>query len=635
MIRDRIVSGLRDHRLSEKLQLDSNLTLTTAISLARESEMVKKQQPLLRGQVQENQTLEVGAVQRQTLRRQPRPPLGRQPQNPPLSQSGTCQRCGHAPAHDRQKCPARQARCRKCGKLGLFQAVCRTKSVSEVRLEDANDLDAFLGTVQSGDKHAWKIKLPLDEQKVEWRIDTGADVTAIPEKLFKQLPRKMLLPVYKTVRGAGQQLLSVKGRFRTTLKKGGKAMSEEIYVIPNLKSPLLGVTVIEALGLAAQLQVVADELNDPAREFPHLFKGLGKTSAKYRITLQEGAEPYAINVPRRIAIPLMPKVKAEIERMARLGVISRIEEPTKWCAGMVVVPKSGGKVRICVDLTRLNHSVQRERHILPAVDQTLARVAGATVFSKLDANSGFWQIPLAPESRPLTTFLTPFGRYCFNRLPFGITSAPEYFQHYMSKVLEGLEGTVCLIDDILVYGAEEHDAQLRAVLKRLEAEGLTLNRDKCSFKATRVKFLGHVIDGSGISPDPEKISVICKLKEPQNVSELRRFLGMANQMSKFAPNLAETTKPLRDLLNKKSQWVWDSTQEQAFQVVKQSLSSSPVLALYDPSLETAVSADASSFGLGAVLLQREPEQEWRPVTYISRAMTSTETRYAQNEKALA
>ena len=222
--------------------------------------MVKKQQPLLRGQVQENQTLEVGAVQRQTLRRQPRPPPGRQPQNPPLSQSGTCQRCGRAPAHDRQKCPARQARCRKCGKLGHFQAVCRTKSVSEVRLEDANDLDAFLGTVQSGDKHAWRIKLPLDEQEVEWRIDTGADVTAIPEKLFKQLPRKMLLPVYKRVRGAGQQLLSVKGRFRATLKKGGKAMSEEIYVIPNLRSPLLGVTAIEALGLAAQLQVVADEL---------------------------------------------------------------------------------------------------------------------------------------------------------------------------------------------------------------------------------------------------------------------------------------------------------------------------------------------------------------------------------------
>ena len=110
-----------------------------------------------------------------------------------------------------------------------------------------------------------------------------------------------------------------------------------------------------------------------------------------------------------------------------------------------------------------------ERHILPAVDQTLARVAGATVFSKLDANSGFWQIPLAPESSPLTTFLTQFGRYCFNRLPFGITSAPEYFQCYMSKVLEGLEGAVCLIDDTLVYGkgAEKHDARLRAVLKRL------------------------------------------------------------------------------------------------------------------------------------------------------------------------
>ena len=211
-----------------------------------------------------------------------------------------------------------------------------------------------------------------------------------------------------------------------------------------------------------------------------------------------------------------------------------------------MVPKQGGKVRICVDLTHLNENVRRERHILPAIDQTLAQVAGAKVFSKLDANSGFWQVPLAPESRPLTTFLTPFGRYCFNWLPFGITSAPEFFQHYMSKVLEGLEGVVCLVDDVLVYGKdqEEHDERSRAVMERLQHERLTLNREKCMFSQSRVKFLGHVIDQSGISPDPDKIAAICRLKQPENVSEVRRFLGMANQMSKFAPHLADRTKPL-------------------------------------------------------------------------------------------
>ena len=169
--------------------------------------------------------------------------------------------------------------------------------------------------------------------------------------------------------------------------------------------------------------------------------------------------------------------------MEEMGVIAKVEQPTEWCAGMVVVPKADSKVRICVDLTRLNESVKRERHPLPAVDQTLAQLAGAKVFTKLDANSGFWQIPLAPASSLLTTFITPFGRYCFHRLPFGISSAPEHFQRRMTEALSGLPGAVCMMDDILVHGRsrEEHDERLRQVLQRLSDLGMTLNSEKCMF----------------------------------------------------------------------------------------------------------------------------------------------------------
>ena len=141
-------------------------------------------------------------------------------------------------------------------------------------------------------------------------------------------------------------------------------------------------------------------------------------------------------------------MKEELERMEAMGVISKVDEPTDWCAGLVVVPKSNGQVRICVDLTKLNESVCRERHLLPSVEQILAQLEGAKVFSKLDANSGFWQIELAPESAKLTTFISPFGRFCFNRLPFGITSAPDHFQKRMSSILAGLDGVVCLIDGV-------------------------------------------------------------------------------------------------------------------------------------------------------------------------------------------
>ena len=164
-----------------------------------------------------------------------------------------------------------------------------------------------------------------------------------------------------------------------------------------------------------------------------------------------------------------------------MGIISKVDEPTEWCAGMVVVPKANGKVRICVDLTKLNESILREYHPLPSVDHTLAQLAGATISSKLDANSGFWQIGLSPESAKLTTFITPFGRFCFNRLPFGISSAPEHFQKRITQVLEGTDGVLCQMDDILVYGKSvgEHNQHLEATLHKLQEANLTLNEEKC------------------------------------------------------------------------------------------------------------------------------------------------------------
>jgi transposase InsO family protein len=297
------------------------------------------------------------------------------------------------------------------------------------------------------------------------------------------------------------------------------------------------------------------------------------------------------------------------------------------------VPKVNGRVRICVDLSKLNESVKRERHPLPVVDQTLAQLGGAKLFTKLDANSGFWQIPLAPASSHLTTFITPFGRYRFNRLPFGISSAPEHFQKRMSEALTGLAGTVCMMDDILIHGAtrEEHDQRLQAVLQRLSDLGMTLNAEKCIFAQTSVKFLGHVVDTQEIGPDPDKIEAVVQFATPTSVGEVRRFLGMVNQLSKFSPNLASHTQPLREL-EKDRTWIWEDAQRQAFEKVKQMLVASPILALFDPNLETILSADASSYGLGAVLLQKQVAGQLLPVAYISRSMTPTERRYAQIEK---
>ena len=243
------------------------------------------------------------------------------------------------------------------------------------------------------------------------------------------------------------------------------------------------------------------------------------------------------------------------------------------------MPKKSGAIRICVDLKKLHEGVLCEVHPLPRVDETLALLAGATVFSILDAYSGF--CPLAKESQLLTTFITPFGRYCFNKLPFGITSAPELFQKRIKRILDGLNGVVCQMNDILIFGSNqaEHDSRLLAVLKRLKEKNVTLNPEKCEFRKKSVKLLGHLIDSRGIRADPDKTLALENIKVPNSVSELRRFLGMANQL---APHLAEISQPLRELLSPRQSWHWGPAQEKAFAKVKEELIHPTVLTLYDP-----------------------------------------------------
>ena len=295
-----------------------------------------------------------------------------------------------------------------------------------------------------------------------------------------------------------------------------------MYVVKDLKTNLLGLPAITALNLVARVQSISGSKESLMKQHPKLFTGLGTLGNEYKISLKPEAKPYALCTARQVPISMRNEVEKELNRMESLAVISRIDEPSPWCAGMVIVPKPSGKVRICVDMKPLNENVMREFHPLPAVDETLAQLSGARRFTKLDANA-VWQIPLAKESRSLTTFITPFGRYQFNALPFGITCAPELCQKRMNTLLSNLKGVLCLMDDVLVYGKDqrEHDKRLKVVLQRIEAAGMTLNSDKCEVSKTQLKFLGHIIDQSGVRADPAKTETIMQMSAPQNVAEVR------------------------------------------------------------------------------------------------------------------
>ena len=338
------------------------------------------------------------------------------------------------------------------------------------------------------------------------------------------------------------------GQAVVELTSEGKSCKQPIYIIEDLQNNLLGLPVITALQLLTKVDSI--QPGNVQQSFPKLFQGLGTLKGDYQIQLRPDAKPYALYTVRNIPIPHRGKVKQELERIEELGVISKVDKPILWCAGMVMVPKKSGDVRICVDLKPLNESVLRETHQLPGVDETLAQLTGASVMSKLDANSGFWKIPLSKDSCELITFITLFGRYCFNKLPFGISSAPE--QKRMSTILDGLIDVLCLMDDILIFEKDqkEHDIRLTAVLERIQAAGVTLNKDKCEFNKTSLTLIGHTIDGRGISLDPQKTAAISKMVSPKSTTELRLFMGMVNQLGKFSPQIAELSKPMQKLLRK-------------------------------------------------------------------------------------
>ena len=184
---------------------------------------------------------------------------------------------------------------------------------------------------------------------------------------------------------------------------------------------------------------------------------------------------------------------------------------------------------------------------------------------------------------------------------------------------------VCFMDNVLILGSnkDEHNIRLMAVLQRLEKAGVTLNFQKCQFLQESIKILGHVIDKNGIHANPEKTTPISKMKPPQSVSDLRRFMGLVNQLGKFSSRIAEISQPVRELLHSNRAWICGPDQEKSFSEIKQELTKPAVLALYNPQTETKMSADASSFGLGAVLLQLN-DQSWKPVTYASRSLMGME-----------
>ena len=511
----------------------------------------------------------------------------------------------------------------------------------EFSVAEVEQRKAEIQHIKLDDSSRWTHPLVMNGDIVVVKLDTGAQANLLSEQDYRMLRiRPRLHKASVKLTDYSNNEIATNGSCILDVKVCGVNRKVRFVVVSRGPS-LLGAQACERLGLVSRVfNITTGEIQHELEEsrelkectLPEVNNKLSSIPFTHEITLAENCTP-VINAPRRVPVAIKDKLKSEIQRMVDLGVIEKVEAPTDWVNSIVVVGKPNGSIRVCLDPKDLNKAIKRERFQLPTREDIFSNMAGATWFSKLDASQAFWQVRLTEKSKDYTTFNTPFGRYRYCRLPYGLCSAPEVFHKVMEVMMEGLEGTRVYMDDILVWGhtAEEHDARLKMVKQRIDKYGLLMNWDKCCIKKREIVFIGEILSENGVSPNPERIAAVLNMKTPHNKEAVQRALGCINFVGKFVDNLAARCKHMRSLLCKNNQWCWNHEHEKEWIELKKTLSSKPVLSFFDQRLPTKISSDASKDGLGAVLLQCHG-QDWRPVAYAARGMTACETRYAQIEK---
>lgn len=561
----------------------------------------------------------------------------------PSRQRGECYRCGKSGHYGRDpNCPAKGQVCKKCGKKDHFAKVCRSKGNDDRNNENLNQIEENCEyAFHIHDDNTPMIGVKVGGINLDVLIDSGASSNIISEKTWESLKAQRIScvsqkgPTKKNLYAyASKTPLAIKGTFTCDVKAGQRETTAEFLVIKGEGTPLLGRKTATELGtLKVGVDVAAICEEDIFTKYPTVFQGVGKLNSR-QVTLHVDPNAKPVAQPlRRTPFQLREKVTDKIKELIHHDIIEPVEGPTPWVNPVVIVPKTGGDIRLCIDMRRANEAIIRTHYTIPTVDELLQNMNGSQFFSKLDLKWGYHQLELTPESREITTFATHDGLYRYKRLLFGVTSASEIYQHEISTTLAGIEGVENISDDIIVHAPDQatHDQRLHETLQRLQDSNLTLNKEKCVFNMSNLVFMGVLLSEKGVGPTKERVAAILDTREPESVAEVRSFLGLANYSSRFIPHFATQTEPLRRLLKKGTQFQFGPDQKKAFQSLKQSMAKAGTLAYFDKSAPTKIVADASPVGLGAVLLQKQQKQ-WTPIHYASRGLTECEQRYSQTEK---
>eukprot|EP00079_Xenopus_tropicalis_P016020 XP_004914327.1 PREDICTED: uncharacterized protein K02A2.6-like [Xenopus tropicalis] len=669
-LRDRVVCGLCSESIQRKLLTESALTYQKAVDIAMSMEAVSRESQHL------SNSLKVNAMSFASE-----------------SPKAKCFRCGKS-NHTQNECFYKDQLCHNCGKKGHIARSCKGAK-TEVKIprvfgkgnyvkskgmakkktihkmgteterlneETSSDTESELtlhnvtatsqnpapGNIMKRENEEGtaviKIQPKIEGLRVEMEVDTGAAVSIISGELYRDKLSHIRLRhtniVLKTYTG---EVIRPEGVIKVCVKLNKQRARLPLYIVTGNAVPLFGREWLrrihldwrEIKSISAVHRSNEGTLDSLLKQHEKVFSEELGTFNGYTATinLKPGTQPKFFQA-RVVPYAIRPKVEEEINHLLKQGIISPVRF-SEWATPIVPVIKKGGNVRICGDFkVTVNPALCAEHYPLPRIEDLFASLAGGKRFSKLDLSQAYLQIPVHENSRKYLTITTHKGMFVYNRLPFGITSAPSIFQRAMEQVLQGLPSVHCFLDDILITGRDDahHLSNLEAVLNRLEKCGLRVKREKCEFFKNSLEYLGHMIDASGLHKSANKLRAVAEAPVPVNVSQLRSFLGLVNYYARFVPNLSTVLHPLNAMLHKEVKWNWSPECEGAFQEIKRQLLTPNVLTHYDPRLPVRLACDASPYGVGAVLSHLMPDGQERPIAFASRTLSKAEQNYAQLER---
>nr|XP_034313228.1 uncharacterized protein LOC117684589 [Crassostrea gigas]XP_034313229.1 uncharacterized protein LOC117684589 [Crassostrea gigas] len=371
---------------------------------------------------------------------------------------------------------------------------------------------------------------------------------------------------------------------------------------------------------------LCDSFSDVFTDIP------GMTNLVEHKIVVTSSEPVRVK-PYPIPFSTEKTITEEVQKMLQLNVIEPSSSP--YSAPVVIARKKDGTNRFCIDYRRLNCATVFDAEPMPSPESIFSKMTGKKFVSKIDLSKGYWQVPMADESKPLTAFSTPSGLYQFRTMPFGLVNAPATFSRMMRKLLQGMNGVENFIDDVIVFTDtfEEHLHILKTVFERLRDAGLAARPTKCFIGFDKIDCLGHMVGNKCLEPEQDKIDAVRNAPIPQTKKQVRAFLGLAGFYRKFIPNFSAIAIPLSDLTKKgqPNKVIWTESQQRAFDTLKHMLSERPILKLPEFNETFILRTDAADDGIGAVLLQMEDDEKL-PVAYASRKLQPREKAYAVIEK---